>query len=122
MKILTKKEGDKIYVDVELTHIKGTRKKPEQVMTKHVMAELSKRGHSNLVAIKESVVYNYQTLERCRGSWVFQDLDVVEARKLALRKIVEITEEAGGYDKELEKEPKKTKKRKRTTKKKKSEE
>jgi hypothetical protein len=112
MNIITKQDGDKLLVHVEVEHIKGTRRSPKRYDTKYVLKELAKRGHPNLVVLKETVVYNYQTLERCVGDWVFQDLDVAYLRNKLLE-VIKVPKEFVAEEEESKPKPKPKKRRTR---------
>jgi hypothetical protein len=110
MNFIVEIKGDRVYVHVQVPHIRGTRKKARSLRTKNVIAELKRRGYDGtLVPLRECVVHNYQTEERCHGLWVFVDLALVEKREEVLETLTERVQQ-------LEEEPPKPKRRRRTRK------
>ena len=78
MKILTEEKDGKLIVSVEVEHIRGTRKTKKVFRTSDVLKALAQRGLTNLRLVKETIIFNYQTLERCRGVWVFEPTTSIE--------------------------------------------
>lgn len=76
MKIEVTEEGSKVVVDVEVPHIRGTRKRKKEYLTSDVLEHMEKLGYNvkSLRLVSECRVFNYQTLKRCKGQWVFEDM------------------------------------------------
>ncbi len=70
--ITTDTKNNKLYITLTVNHVKGTRGFQEKTYNTDFVREFLKEN--NLVVeniLQECVVYNYQALKRCTGTWIF---------------------------------------------------
>jgi len=68
----TDTKNNKLYVTLTVNHVKGTRAFQEKMYNTDFVREFLKENSFIVENIlQECVVYNYQTLQRCTGTWVF---------------------------------------------------
>ena len=68
---IEKKDG-KLFITITLEHIKTSLGNTRNIVTTPQVLELLKENsisHGNLIF--ETTAYNYQTLSKCTGTWVF---------------------------------------------------
>tara|TARA_R100000353_G_scaffold175091_1_gene144542 strand:- start:259 stop:594 length:336 start_codon:yes stop_codon:yes gene_type:complete len=65
-------KNNKLYVTLTVNHTKGLRGFQEKTYDTDFVIDLLKKNDFEIQdTLEESIVYNYQTINRCTGTWIF---------------------------------------------------